>query len=149
MNGMDSHSSHPSYVFPLSRSQYNFKAAKYMAFLIFSLLIRHALDVWTQHKRSECRNACVLYTILKRKKEQSRGYMQVPCVPSPLFSFRDAATSRGWLVGKQNGRSVFDYPRSAFEVSQAAESPRFQPNYGVLRQQMRWPMVIMVFPPSL
>ena len=30
-------------------------------------------------------------------------------------------------------------------VSQAARSPRFQPNDGVMRQKLRWPLVLMVF----
>ena len=37
------------------------------------------------------------------------------------------------------------HKRVGFGVSQAARSPRFQPNDGVLRREMRWPFVFMVF----
>ena len=43
------------------------------------------------------------------------------------------------------GRGPWHHKRVGFGVSQAARSPRFQPNDGVLRRKMRWPFVFMVF----
>ena len=42
------------------------------------------------------------------------------------------------------GRGPWQHNMLGFGVSQAARSPRFQPNDGVLRQEMRWPHVFMV-----
>ena len=43
----------------------------------------------------------------------------------------------GWGPWRQN--------RAGFGVSLAARSPRFQPNEGVLRREMGWPLVFTVF----
>ena len=43
------------------------------------------------------------------------------------------------------GRGPWHHKRVGFGVSQAARSPRFQTNDGVLRREMRWPHVFTVF----
>ena len=47
------------------------------------------------------------------------------------------------------GRGPCHQKYVGFEVSQAARSPRFRPNDGVLRREMRWQHVFTVFVVSL
>ena len=42
-------------------------------------------------------------------------------------------------------RSPWQHNRVGFGAGQAARSPRFQTNNGVLRREMRWPHVFRVF----
>ena len=46
------------------------------------------------------------------------------------------------------GRGPWQHKRVGFGVSQAARSASFQPNNWVLRQEMRWPFVFVVFSPT-
>ena len=49
------------------------------------------------------------------------------------------------MNGSKTWKGSMAHKRVGFGVSQAAGSPRFQPNDGVLRRKMRWPFVFMVF----
>ena len=45
----------------------------------------------------------------------------------------------------RHGRAPWQHKPVGFGVGRAARSPRFQMNDGVLRRQMRWLLVVMVF----